>query len=57
MNLSQEEKNEIKTIITWAISEGYMTNTLTKDVLCKLGLETDIMIWLDKNVNVGEKLV
>jgi hypothetical protein len=57
--LSENEIEELKNIIFWAISEGYNTNLTTKLLVNKLAItkeDVEYMEYLDENCNVGEKL-
>lgn len=51
-----EEEKEMQDIIIWAISEGYLTNDITKKIIYKLNVNKDILGDLDKNCNVGVKI-
>ncbi|HEY8804303.1 MAG TPA: hypothetical protein VIM42_04210 [Clostridium sp.] len=53
IKLFDEDIEELKDIVIWAISEGYMTNEITKGLVYKLGIDKDTVKDLDKNCNVG----
>ncbi|NRT69995.1 hypothetical protein [Clostridium beijerinckii] len=51
-----EEIAELRDLIIWAISEGYLTNEITKQLIYKSNIDKNIIDYLDKNCNIGTKI-
>jgi hypothetical protein len=52
--ISEEELSEFKTVLYWAIAEGYSPNKLTKKLASRLLTKEDI-IELGKSCNISIK--
>jgi hypothetical protein len=57
LHISDDDIEEIKQIICWAISEGYDTNEATKSLVKKLQVDPEWLAELDNTCNIGIKLL
>jgi len=57
VEFSDKAIDELKDIIIWAISEGYMTNNVTNEIIYKLNIDRDTLEFLDENCNTGIKIL